>query len=96
LKDQTALEMEIDRLRSEKAALQVQSRLLENFVSFARSAVKERVLTRLLKKTLEISAESVNKIHPVIDRVFKFDQVKEAFAFMQSARHFGKIVIALT
>jgi len=57
LKDQTSLEMEIDRLRSEKAALQVQSRLLENFVSFARSAVKERVLTRLLKKTLEISAE---------------------------------------
>lgn len=57
MKDQTSLEMEIDRLRSEKAALQVQSRLLENFVSFARSAVKERVLTRLLKKTLEISAE---------------------------------------
>ena len=49
--------MEINRLRSEKAALQVQSRLLENFVSFARSAVKEQVLTRLLKKTLEISAE---------------------------------------
>ena len=35
----------------------------------------------------------VNEIHPVIDRVFKFDQVKEAYAFMQSARHFGKIVI---
>jgi len=36
-----------------------------------------------------------NKIHPVIDRVFKFDQVKEAYAFMQSARHFGKIGIEL-
>jgi NADPH:quinone reductase-like Zn-dependent oxidoreductase len=36
-----------------------------------------------------------NKIHPVIDRVFSFDQVKEAYAFMQSARHFGKIVIEL-
>ena len=57
MKDQTSLEMEINRLRSEKAALQVQSRLLENFVSFARSAVKEQVLTRLLRKTLEISAE---------------------------------------
>jgi NADPH:quinone reductase-like Zn-dependent oxidoreductase len=40
-------------------------------------------------------ALEANKIHPVIDRVFKFDQVKEAYAFMQSARHFGKIVIEL-
>ena len=40
-------------------------------------------------------ALEANKIHPVIDRVFKFEQVKEAFAFMQSARHFGKIVIEL-
>jgi len=57
LKDPNALEKEINQLRSEKAALQVQSRLLENFVSFARSSAKERVLTRLLQKTLEISAE---------------------------------------
>jgi len=40
-------------------------------------------------------ALEANKIHPVIDRVFRFDQVKEAYAFMQSARHFGKIVIDL-
>ncbi len=40
-------------------------------------------------------ALEANKIHPVIDRVFTFDQVKEAYAFMQSARHFGKIVIEL-
>ena len=40
-------------------------------------------------------ALEVNKIHPVIDRVFNFDQAKEAYAFMQSARHFGKIVIEL-
>ena len=57
LKDLKALENEINRLRSEKAALQVQSRLLDNFVNFARSSAKERVLTRLLQKTLEISAE---------------------------------------
>lgn len=57
MKDQNALDNEINRLRSEKAALQVQSRLLENFVNFARSSAKERVLTRLLQKTLEISAE---------------------------------------
>jgi sigma-B regulation protein RsbU (phosphoserine phosphatase) len=57
LKDSEELKQEINRLRSEKAALQVQSRLLDNFVNFARSAAKERVLTRLLQKTLEISAE---------------------------------------
>ena len=38
-------------------------------------------------------AMAVNKIHPVIDRVFKFDQAKEAYAYMQSGRHFGKIVV---
>jgi hypothetical protein len=30
----------------------------------------------------------------VIDRVFSFDQTREAFKYMQSAAHFGKIVIA--
>ena len=57
MKDSEELKQEIARLRSEKAALQVQSRLLDNFVNFARSSGKIRVLTRLLQKTLEISAE---------------------------------------
>lgn len=57
MKDPDDLKQAIDRLRSEKAALQVQSRLLDNFVNFARSSAQERVLTRLLQKTLEISAE---------------------------------------
>jgi sigma-B regulation protein RsbU (phosphoserine phosphatase) len=57
LKDSEELKKELNRLKSEKAALQVQSRLLENFVNFARSSAKERVLTRLLQKTLEISTE---------------------------------------
>jgi len=48
LKDPQALKQELNQLRSEKAALQVQSRLLENFVNFARSSAKERVMTRLL------------------------------------------------
>jgi sigma-B regulation protein RsbU (phosphoserine phosphatase) len=58
LKDARELNNELKRLKSEIAALQVQSRLLDNFINFARSApAKERVLTRLLQKTLEISAE---------------------------------------
>ncbi|UCE51252.1 MAG: zinc-binding dehydrogenase [Desulfobacterales bacterium] len=41
------------------------------------------------------NALEANKIHPVIDRIFKFNQAKEAYAYMQSAQHFGKIVIQL-
>jgi NADPH:quinone reductase-like Zn-dependent oxidoreductase len=32
-------------------------------------------------------------LHPVVDRVFPFDMAREAFLYMQSASHFGKIVI---
>jgi NADPH:quinone reductase-like Zn-dependent oxidoreductase len=35
-------------------------------------------------------------LHPVIDRVFAADQVREAFLHMQSASHFGKIVVRIT
>jgi NADPH:quinone reductase-like Zn-dependent oxidoreductase len=36
-----------------------------------------------------------NTIHPVIDRTFNFDQVKEAYEYLQSGQHFGKIVVQL-
>jgi NADPH:quinone reductase-like Zn-dependent oxidoreductase len=35
------------------------------------------------------------KLHPVIDRVFSFDQAREAMTYMESGEHFGKIVIRL-
>ena len=57
MKATQAFEIELHRLKGEKAALQVQSRLLEKFVTLARSAAKEKVLTAILQKTLEISAE---------------------------------------
>ncbi|MEZ6063668.1 MAG: NAD(P)-dependent alcohol dehydrogenase [Planctomycetaceae bacterium] len=34
-----------------------------------------------------------HKLRPVVDRVFAFDDVREAFRHMQSGAHFGKIVI---
>jgi NADPH:quinone reductase-like Zn-dependent oxidoreductase len=34
-------------------------------------------------------------LHPVIDRVFGLEEVREAFLHMQSASHFGKIVIRM-
>jgi NADPH:quinone reductase-like Zn-dependent oxidoreductase len=52
--------------------------------------VGSRDMHNELHKALE-----VNKIHPVIDRVFKFDQAKEAYAYLQSGQHFGKIVVQL-
>lgn len=38
-------------------------------------------------------AVSVNKLEPVVDRVFDFDEAREALAYMQSGSHFGKIVV---
>jgi NADPH:quinone reductase-like Zn-dependent oxidoreductase len=35
-------------------------------------------------------------LHPVIDRVFGFDQSRDAFLHLQSGSHFGKIVIRMT
>jgi NADPH:quinone reductase-like Zn-dependent oxidoreductase len=34
-----------------------------------------------------------NRIHPVVDRTFSFAKAAEAFRFMESGSHFGKIVI---
>jgi NADPH:quinone reductase-like Zn-dependent oxidoreductase len=36
------------------------------------------------------------QLHPVIDRVFDFDEAREAFLHMRSGSHFGKIVIRMT
>ena len=41
------------------------------------------------------SAISCNQLHPVIDRVFSFEESKEAFGYMESGAHFGKVVIRL-
>jgi NADPH:quinone reductase-like Zn-dependent oxidoreductase len=33
-------------------------------------------------------------LHPVVDRVFGFDQAKEALKYMESGAHFGKVVLS--
>ncbi|MDJ0986321.1 MAG: SpoIIE family protein phosphatase [Desulfobacterales bacterium] len=48
------LQKKLSQLRSEKAAFQAQSRLLENFVSLARSSGKEEKLISILQQTLEV------------------------------------------
>ena len=39
------------------------------------------------------AAIAANKIKPVIDRVFGFDEVQAAYHHMAAGAHFGKIVI---
>jgi NADPH:quinone reductase-like Zn-dependent oxidoreductase len=34
-------------------------------------------------------------IHPVIDRVFAFEHAREAYAYLDQAKHFGKVVIKI-
>jgi NADPH:quinone reductase-like Zn-dependent oxidoreductase len=41
------------------------------------------------------AAISLHQLHPVIDRTFAFDEVKEAFKLMESGGHFGKICIKM-
>jgi NADPH:quinone reductase-like Zn-dependent oxidoreductase len=40
-------------------------------------------------------AITANQLRPVIDRVFPFEQSVDALRYLESAQHFGKIVIAL-
>jgi serine phosphatase RsbU (regulator of sigma subunit) len=54
LQDLKTLNKELARLKSEKAALQAQSKLLENFVSLARSPGKAEKLISILQKTLGV------------------------------------------
>ncbi|BAZ67617.1 alcohol dehydrogenase [Fischerella sp. NIES-4106] len=37
-----------------------------------------------------------HQVKPIIDKVFPFNQAQEAYGYLQSAAHFGKVVIKLT
>ena len=42
-----------------------------------------------------VDAIAASRMKPVIDRIFSFDQAKQAFAHMESGAHFGKVAIAI-
>jgi NADPH:quinone reductase-like Zn-dependent oxidoreductase len=42
-----------------------------------------------------MKAVAVNELEPVIDRTFDFDQSIEAFKYLKSGQHFGKVVIKI-
>ena len=39
-------------------------------------------------------AVEAHALKPVVDRVFPFEEAPEAFRYLQSGAHFGKVVIA--
>jgi NADPH:quinone reductase-like Zn-dependent oxidoreductase len=39
-------------------------------------------------------AIAVNRLKPIVDRVFPFEQVVEAFQYYEKAQPFGKVVIS--
>ncbi|HZF25772.1 MAG TPA: NAD(P)-dependent alcohol dehydrogenase, partial [Steroidobacteraceae bacterium] len=41
------------------------------------------------------AALEVNGIKPVVDKVFPFEQAKDAYVYQQSGAHFGKVVIRI-
>jgi len=43
-----------------------------------------------------VNAIATNRMKPVIDRTFPFDQVKQAFSYMASGAHFGKVAISIS
>ena len=36
-----------------------------------------------------------NAIHPIVDRVYGFDEAGEAFAYLRTGAHFGKVVVQM-
>ena len=49
---------------------------------------------KMLEDVMRFAA--ITELKPVIDRVFTFDQAREAYRYMESGSHFGKVVIAVT
>ncbi len=40
-------------------------------------------------------AITLHRLHPVIDRVFPFDEARDALRHPQGASHLGKVVVAI-
>ncbi len=50
--------------------------------------------SRVMQEAM-VRAFEACELRPVIDRSFRFEEVREAFSFLERAHHFGKIVIDL-
>jgi NADPH:quinone reductase-like Zn-dependent oxidoreductase len=41
-------------------------------------------------------AIALHRLEPIVDRVFPFEQIREALTYLQSGAHFGKIVVRVS
>ena len=64
--------------------------LLARGASATRIMVGSRAMFEAMNRALEL-----RQVHPVIDRVFEFNEATDAYRFLESQQHFGKVVIHL-
>ncbi|BDI29824.1 NADPH:quinone oxidoreductase [Capsulimonas corticalis] len=50
--------------------------------------------SRLMFESMN-AAMAQSAVHPVIDKIFEFREVREAYEYLKTARHFGKVVIRI-
>ena len=62
--------------------------LIGNSVRLQGVSVGSRLMFEAMCKAIEL-----HKVSPVVDKVFPFTDVKQAFASMAAGEHFGKIVL---
>ncbi|MEE9373699.1 MAG: NAD(P)-dependent alcohol dehydrogenase [Saprospiraceae bacterium] len=63
-------------------------KLFFKFINMHGIAVGSRMMQEQMVKAINI-----NGIKPIIDKVFSFDQLSDAFRYQESGQHFGKIVL---
>ena len=62
--------------------------LVARGASATRIMVGSRTMFEAMNRALEL-----RQVHPVIDRVFEFGEATDAYRFLESQQHFGKVVI---
>lgn len=62
--------------------------LVSRNIRATRVYVGSRVMFEDMNRAL-----ALRSVHPVIDRVFEFDEAREAYRYLESQAHFGKVVI---
>lgn len=69
-------------------------RLNVNLLALRRNVTLKGILNGPKDRFEEmIQFYSTHQIHPVVHQVFPFTEAKEAFKFLESGSHFGKVVI---
>jgi NADPH:quinone reductase-like Zn-dependent oxidoreductase len=87
----TAIEGQINfvgRLEASAQTIQI-NMLFQSCASIRVVAVGNRAQFIAMNKAIE-----VNQLHPVIDKVFAFEQAPAAFKYLQEGTYFGKVVIS--